>query len=179
MHGKIFAVANVALSIRTKNLELVAEDSIPWRSLADTTLEDTFKPYFKNHEVVISLVEAEEIQELNRLYRNTNEVTDVLSFNTIGNLSSDLEKFTDLTPDPEQDAEDSSLGDIIICVSKAQAQAQQRGCKLLDEIAMLYVHGLLHLLGYDHASREEAEQMFGLQNEILAKHHFPVRIKCS
>lgn len=155
------------------------EDAIPWQALADTVLEDTFKPYFKNHEVVVSFVEAEEIKELNRLYRYNNEVTDVLSFNTIGSLSSDLEKFEDLTPDPEHDSEDSSLGDIVICLTKAQAQAEKRGCKLADEVAMLFVHGMLHLLGYDHATREEAEQMFGLQNEILAKYNYPVRIKCS
>lgn len=165
-------MAKVSISNRLKNQELLLIQQIPWEALADTVFEDSFKPYFKNHEVVVSLVEATEIQELNRLYRYKNEVTDVLSFNAIGNLSADLEKFTDLTTAPETDSEDSTLGDIIICVSKAEIQAKERSASIEQELALLYVHGLLHLLGYDHASKEEAEQMFELQNSILKKHGF-------
>lgn len=171
-------MAKVSISNRTKSPELIPEDSIQWNLLADTVLEDSYKQYFKEHEIVVSFVEAEEIQELNRLYRYKNEATDVLSFNAIGNLCSDLEKFEDLANVGELEPEDCALGDIVICVPLAQAQAAERNCELKQEIVMLFVHGLLHLLGYDHVLREEAEQMFGLQNTVLEKHGYLVRISC-
>ena len=166
-------MARVSISNRLKNPEQVEHKSIPWESLAETSFQDTLKPYFANHEVVVSIVEPEEIQELNRLYRYKNQVTDVLSFNAIGNLSDDLDKFSE---EQDLELEDAVLGDIVICATKAQEQAKENQHDTNSEIAFLFVHGLLHLLGYDHEQKDEAEQMFKLQNQILEKHDIGVVI---
>ncbi len=175
------SVAKVAISDRIttkKDLTEVEEATVldletvlSWDLIAENVYQLTFKPYFSNHEVVVSFVEAEEMRSLNDLYRNINSVTDVLSFNSIGNLSTDLEKFEDLTGGLEQDAEDCTLGDIVICVSRAREQAIENKHSLKEELAFLFVHGLLHLLGYDHMLADEAEQMFGFQNKILKQHN--------
>ena len=59
------------------------------------------------------------------------------------------------------------LGDIVVCPQVAQAQAAEAGHSVLDEISLLSAHGLLHLLGFDHAEAEEEREMFGLQRDLL------------
>jgi probable rRNA maturation factor len=61
------------------------------------------------------------------------------------------------------------LGDIVLCPEFAMGQAHKAGHSLLDELHLLTVHGVLHLLGYDHAEPEEEREMFGLQNRILGE----------
>ena len=61
------------------------------------------------------------------------------------------------------------LGDIVLCPAFAKDQARKAGHSLLDELHLLTVHGVLHLLGYDHAEPEEEREMFGLQNRILGE----------
>jgi probable rRNA maturation factor len=70
------------------------------------------------------------------------------------------------TPDP--DVSDVLLGDVVICPQVAAAQADQAGHALADEIDLLCTHGILHLLGYDHAEPDEHAKMFGLQDRLLA-----------
>src|SRR6516165_5215160 len=70
------------------------------------------------------------------------------------------------TPDP--DAADVLLGDVVICPQVAAAQADQAGHDVQDEIDLLCTHGILHLLGYDHAEPDEHAKMFGLQDRLLA-----------
>jgi probable rRNA maturation factor len=60
------------------------------------------------------------------------------------------------------------LGDVVLCPAFAAAQARKAGHGLADELALLTVHGVLHLLGYDHAEPEQEREMFGLQNRLLA-----------
>jgi probable rRNA maturation factor len=59
------------------------------------------------------------------------------------------------------------LGDIVVCPQVAQGQAETAGHSLLDEVHLLTAHGLLHLLGFDHADAEEEREMFGIQRDIL------------
>ena len=59
------------------------------------------------------------------------------------------------------------LGDIVLCPQVAEAQAEKAGHSLADELNLLTTHGVLHLLGFDHAEPEEEKEMFGLQREIL------------
>jgi probable rRNA maturation factor len=59
------------------------------------------------------------------------------------------------------------LGDVVLCPQVAAAQAAQAGHSTQDELELLCVHGILHLLGYDHADPEEEAEMFGLQGELL------------
>ena len=171
-------MAKVAVSIRLgENQEvkdlisgevLDLENLCDWNELAENVYQATFKPYLSSHEVVLSFCEPEEIKKLNSMYRNYNEVTDVLSFNSIGNLAEDLSKFEDLLEETESDSQDSCLGDVVICMSKTQQQAKLSGNDLKEDIMMLFVHGVLHLLGYDHGSEIEAKEMFGLQEKILS-----------
>jgi probable rRNA maturation factor len=108
----------------------------------------------KNVEIGLNLVEESRIRELNRKYRNKNEVTDVLSFP----LEETRLKKYDILP----------LGDIFICLEIAQRQADEMDIPLNQELARLVVHGLLHLLGYDHEiSFTDEKKMIDLQEEIL------------
>ncbi len=171
-------MAKVALSIRlneqTQIKDLLSGEAVDleslaaWDELAETVYNTTFKPYFSNQEVVLSFCDAEEMRRLNYMYRNIDEVTDVLSFNAIGNLTSDLGKFDDLTGGADIDPDDASLGDVIICFDYAQRQALEQERSLKSELSLLFVHGVLHLLGYDHETREEANEMFKLQDRILS-----------
>lgn len=98
-------------------------------------------------------VDAETIQNLNREYRQIDKVTDVISFA--------LEDAGDFLEDVRV------LGDIYICIPKVLAQAQEYNHSIKRELSFLTVHGLLHLLGYDHMTKKEEEEMFALQELIL------------
>lgn len=103
----------------------------------------------------IIFVTPEEIHELNKQYRGVDRVTDVISFAL-------------------EDAHDVSLtdvrvlGDIYICIDRMKEQALDYGHSETRELSFLTVHGLLHLLGYDHQTKEDEEVMFGLQRKILS-----------
>ena len=105
-------------------------------------------------EVNIIFVGLEEIHEINKTYRNVDRPTDIISFA--------LEDTEDVTV-----YEERVLGDIYICLDKVHEQAKEYGHTEIREMAFLIVHGLLHLLGYDHMIKEEEKIMFGLQEEIL------------
>tara|TARA_B100001248_G_scaffold219808_1_gene175441 strand:+ start:10628 stop:11083 length:456 start_codon:yes stop_codon:yes gene_type:complete len=96
-------------------------------------------------EVTIVFVEKGRMQELNRDYRGKDAPTDVLSF---------------------ANDDDSSLGDLVFCVEKMQQQAASNQHSLHAEFIYLLLHGLLHLLGHDHESAEEAKRMFAIQDAI-------------
>lgn len=104
--------------------------------------------------VCVLITDAEEIQMLNRTYRNIDRVTDVLTF-----------------PAWEGDAilcpPDGYLGDIAICYERAVSQAKDYGHSLERELAFLAVHGALHLLGYDHMEPADERKMLQKQEEIL------------
>jgi probable rRNA maturation factor len=83
--------------------------------------------------------------------------TDVLSF-----------PMDELRPGTEDDITPAGLlGDIVLCPQVAEAQAEAAGHSTLDELLMLTAHGVLHLLGYDHAEPDEEKEMFGIQRDIL------------
>ncbi|WP_414053581.1 rRNA maturation RNase YbeY [Macrococcus equi] len=108
-------------------------------------------------EVAVSFVDEEEIQTINKSYRNKDSVTDVISFALEEGEDEDYEM-----PDAPR-----VLGDIIICVKRAEEQAEDFGHSIERELGFLSVHGLLHLLGYDHMNEVDEKKMFGRQNEIL------------
>jgi probable rRNA maturation factor len=68
-----------------------------------------------------------------------------------------------------EEPEEGVLGDLVLCPAVAQQQAAQAGHRTADEVDLLTVHGILHLLGYDHAEPEEHREMFGLQARLLAE----------
>jgi probable rRNA maturation factor len=113
-------------------------------------------------EVVISFVDDSTIQHLNQQYRNIDHPTDVLSF-AMKDQGEEEMAITGTDPDelPQM------LGDIVISVPRALAQAEEYDHSVDREICFLAVHGFLHLLGYDHETEEEEQKMFTLQESIL------------
>ena len=119
-------------------------------------------------EVSVTFVDNEAIRELNRNYRGKDAPTDVLSFP----LYEDDEDFDDgfvMPEDAEEEDAPTALGDIVISVERAKAQAVEYGHSFERELAFLAVHSTLHLLGYDHErSEEEDREQRRRQEEILA-----------
>lgn len=101
----------------------------------------------------IIFVNEEEIKDLNKNYRGIDKITDVISFALNDNGK---------TPGPI-----NVLGDIYVCIPQMQAQAKAYGHSEKRELSFLVLHGLLHLLGYDHQDPEAEKEMFTLQAEIL------------
>lgn len=114
-----------------------------------------------NYEIDVSLVDDETIHRINRDYRHVDRVTDVISF-----AFNDDKKPEDQIKTPEIER---MLGEILICLPQAQRQAAEIGNTETRELSFLFVHGLLHLLGYDHMKKEDEEVMFPLQEKILKK----------
>lgn len=110
--------------------------------------------------ISVSLVDNEFIHEMNRDYRGIDRPTDVISFAFLDN--EDRQSLY-------KSKEPVCLGDIYISVDKAKEQAEEYGHSIKRELSFLFVHGLLHLLGYDHMNQADEEVMFKLQDEILPK----------
>lgn len=111
-------------------------------------------------EVEVSIVSNEDIQKLNRDFRQKDTPTDVLSFALTEN-DDDFNLVTTQVGLPNH------LGDIVISYQRMVEQAKEYGHSTERELAFLVVHGFLHLNGYDHMTTEEEAQMFALQKEIL------------
>ena len=109
-------------------------------------------------ELSVTFVDKDEIQNINKMYRDKDKVTDVISFA----LEED---------EPEIDMNELDiprvLGDIIICTDVAHEQAENYGHSFERELGFLALHGFLHLLGYDHMTDEDEKEMFGRQDAIL------------
>ena len=116
-------------------------------------------------EMSLSIVSPEQIQELNKSFREVDKVTDVLSFPTCDNPTRGAITVVCEDVNPETDL--VNIGDIVICLERAKEQANEYGHSLKRELAFLSLHGLLHLLGYDHVEPDDEKQMIALQKEIL------------
>ncbi len=115
--------------------------------LANITFKITKK---KQQPFSISLVTKREIKKINKEWRNQNKVTDVISFSFLENQQ---DKYL--------------IGDIYICVAFAKKNAKKNQHSLFYEVCLLFIHGLLHILGYNHNNKKEQEVMFTLQEKIL------------
>ena len=118
-----------------------------------------YEEFDEDCEISLSFVTNEEIHQINRQFRNVDAPTDVLSF---PQLTFEEGEEADVNENGE-----IVLGDIIISVERAKEQAEEYGHELKREIAFLTVHSMLHLLGYDHMEKDEEEDMFRRQKEIL------------
>ena len=112
------------------------------------------------YEVSLVFTDSQRVQQLNRDYRDVDEVTDVLAFYML----------------PVQEADDSfvlppdditHLGEVIISYPQAEAQAREQGHSTERELALLIIHGILHLLGYDHEEPEDEDEMRPRERELL------------
>jgi len=108
-------------------------------------------------ELSIILVDEGAMEALHVQWMDEPGPTDVLSF-----PMDELRPGTEDVPTPP-----GLLGDIVLCPQVAETQAQAAGHSTLDELLLLTTHGLLHLLGFDHAEPDEEREMFGLQRELL------------
>ena len=109
-------------------------------------------------EVSITLTDDKNIHELNKKFRKIDRPTDVLSF-----------AFRESDEPKILNAEFETLGDIIISVERAKIQAEDFGHSFLREIIFLEVHGLLHLLGYDHIEEDDRIEMENEQKFVMEK----------
>ncbi|MCY7396052.1 MAG: rRNA maturation RNase YbeY [Nocardioides sp.] len=109
-------------------------------------------------ELCIKAVDADTIAQLNQQWMHQEGPTDVLSF-----------PMDELRPGlVDSEPEEGVLGDLMLCPAVAAKQALDAGHSTEAEIELLTVHGILHLLGYDHAEPAEHQEMFGLQDRLLA-----------
>lgn len=117
-------------------------------------IKDVFKNVNAKYVFNIIFVNEDEIQRINKEYRNKDSVTDVITF-ALNDSLDDIH------------LNDYELGDIFICLQRAFEQAQDYGHSVAREVGFLAVHGYLHLCGYDHLTEEDEKIMFAKQEEIL------------
>ena len=115
-----------------------------WLSKLEKIVRSKFK---LKKQISIALVGEKEIKNLNRLYRKKNKITDVLSFGI---------------------KNDYILGEVLICTEQTRRQARERGVSYKSELQLLTVHGILHLLGYDHEKNvKEQVRQESMEKKIL------------
>ena len=147
------------MSIEIANESGVEVDSDAIQSVARHALDEMgVNPLA---ELSILLVEAEYMAELNHRWMDGDGPTDVLAFPMD-------ESSVDHGPGEPNGGEPALLGDIVLCPAVTERQAREHGRSGTAEAEYLLVHGLLHLLGYDHAEPDEKAEMFGLNDKIIA-----------
>ena len=110
-------------------------------------------------ELCIKAVDEPTIAQLNAQWMEKQGPTDVLAF-----------PMDELRPGlVAEEPDEGVLGDLVLCPSVAERQGEAAGHGTVAELELLTVHGILHLLGYDHAEPEEHKEMFGLQDRLLAE----------
>ena len=120
-------------------------------------------------EISLSFLTEEEIKEVNSSSRNVNEITDVLSFPYLENIKGKKIKLSDYKTDINPVTKCLMLGEINICLKRAKEQAEEYGHGVIRECAYLALHGLLHVLGYDHILEEDRQEMRKAEEEILTE----------
>ncbi|MBR2453170.1 MAG: rRNA maturation RNase YbeY [Clostridia bacterium] len=152
------------IAIRNNQKKFKVDKSL--RDLVRSAAKETllYMDFSTKVEISVMFTDNDEIKELNRLHRDIDRATDVLSFPLIeydeeGNV---LSEFMDFNQNGEM-----VLGDIVISLERAAEQAEEYGHSFSREVGFLTVHSMLHLLGYDHMTPEDEEEMFGYQEDIL------------
>ncbi|WP_214629958.1 rRNA maturation RNase YbeY [Paenibacillus agaridevorans] len=120
-------------------------------------------------EVALTFTDDEGIHALNRDYRGIDRPTDVLSFAMQEDGADELDIIFEVEDESESDPLSGMLGDIIISVERAQLQSEEYGHSLEREIGFLFVHGFLHLIGYDHQDETSEAEMTAKQEAVLSQ----------
>ncbi len=123
----------------------------------------------KNIKVNLNFVDKAHIQELNKTTRNIDRVTDVLSYPYIDLKVGEILDILDYSPYIDPADNKLTIGDIYICIDRANEQAKEYGHSLRREICFLFCHGMLHLCGYDHMKQSDEELMTSMQEKVLNK----------
>jgi len=153
------------MSIEINNESTIEVDESALQRLAAYALEQLH--VHPEAELAIVLVDEGAMEQLHVQWMDEPGPTDVLSF-----------PMDELRPGTEDSVTPAGLlGDIVLCPQVAAAQAETAGHSTLEELLLLTAHGLLHLLGFDHAEPDEEKEMFGLQRDILIGFHMSERSK--
>lgn len=134
------------------NFDVKKLNLLIYRKLLVKVANETYKKLNLQNEIIFdcSFVDLKTIQEINMKHRNINQPTDVISFALW-----------------DKGYKSNLLGEIYICYEKIVEQKKLYRHSFKRELCFLFLHGLLHLLGYDHVNKKDEEVMFGLQDEIL------------
>lgn len=116
--------------------------------------------------ISLAIADDETVHRLNREYRGLDETTDVLAFPLWESRGDEDTGAGDIFPPTEEEA---PVGEIVISYPQAARQAREGKRVIKAEMALLIVHGVLHLLGYDHADAQEESRMWAKQDQVLAK----------
>jgi probable rRNA maturation factor len=150
-------------------------ETLRWVRLAEAVLSD--EGVQGDAELSMLFVDETSIADLNKRFLGKDGPTDVLAF-PIDEEPAESGRSPDsggtgpgFTGDPEEAP--TLLGDVVICPAVAHRNAPEHAGTFEDELALLVVHGVLHLLGLDHMEDEEAEEMEAKERALLAKHHAP------
>ena len=143
------------MSTEVNNETGVTIDAAEFAALADHVLR--VMHVTPRAELSILFIDPEPMAELHERWLDLPGPTDVMSF--------PMDELRPGTPDHETPA--GTLGDIVVCPQVAAKQALQAGHSAVEEMLLLTTHGILHLLGYDHAEPQEKEEMFALQRTLL------------
>ncbi len=143
------------MSIEINNESAIEVDESALQRLAGYALD--IMHVHPDAELAIVLVDEAAMEQLHVQWMDEPGPTDVLSF-----------PMDELRPGTEEEpAPAGLLGDVVLCPQVAQVQAETAGHTLLEELLLLTTHGILHLLGFDHAEPAEEREMFGIQRDIL------------
>ncbi|MFM9918319.1 rRNA maturation RNase YbeY [Lacisediminihabitans sp. H27-G8] len=144
------------MSIEINNESVIPVDEVALQRLSIYALDHLH--VHPDAELAIVLVDEGAMEQLHLQWMDEPGPTDVLSF-----------PMDELRPGTEESMTPAGLlGDIVLCPQVAISQAETAGHSPLDEMLLLTTHGILHLLGFDHAEPDEEREMFGIQREILA-----------
>jgi probable rRNA maturation factor len=143
------------VSIEVNNESQIPVDETALLRLASYALDQLH--VHPDAELAIVLVDEAAMEQLHVQWMDEPGPTDVLSF-----PMDELRPGTEDAPTPA-----GLLGDVVLCPQVAEAQAETAGHSTLEELLLLTTHGILHLLGFDHAEPEEEKEMFGIQRDIL------------
>ncbi|MFS1513520.1 rRNA maturation RNase YbeY [Chengkuizengella sp. SCS-71B] len=137
-----------------------------WIQILDDLLQVAGKlENISSGEVTLTFVDDKSIHQLNKEYRGIDTPTDVLSFAMQESGVEEAEIFYE--DDVEMDELSTMLGDVVISLTTAKRQSEEYGHSLQREIGFLFVHGFLHLIGYDHQDEQSEKEMFHKQEQIL------------
>jgi probable rRNA maturation factor len=148
-------MARLIVSIEINNESGIDVDESALLRLAAYELD--FLRVHPDAELAILLVDEAAMEQLHVQWMDEPGPTDVLSF-----------PMDELRPGSDDEITPAGLlGDIVLCPQVAVAQAEEAGHSVLDELLLLTAHGMLHLLGFDHAEPDDEKEMFGIQRDIL------------
>ena len=138
-------------NIKIKSRQWLDKKILKTKLLLISQLPPKLSNLTRNATLTLLITNDKEIQGLNKKFRKKNKPTDVLSFHL----------------NREEQTKSDYLGDMVISIETAKKQAKEKKTKLNDELLLLFMHGYLHLLGFDHVKPKEAKRMFELQDGLM------------